>query len=249
MPVHWFENDSFWDAVAPFLFSDARCKAAPGEVDCALALLDLQLGARVLDLCCGVGRHSLEFARRGFSVTGVDRTRPYLDRAQRDAREQGLTVEFACADMGEFRRPGAFDAAINMFTAFGYFETDDDELRVLSNILDSLKPNARVLIDVMGKEVIARNFQQRSWQATADGSRFFLEERQVRGGWAYIDNRWVIFDEAGRREFNFPIRVYSGRELEGLLSRAGFADVRLYGTLAGDPYDSAAQRLVAAARK
>jgi hypothetical protein len=76
-----------------------------------------------------------------------------------------------------------------------------------------------------------------------------LEERKVRSGWGSIDNCWLVFNEAGRHEFRFTLRVYSERELETLLQRAGFKEIVLYGNLDGAPYDNEATRLVAVARK
>ena len=75
----WREEDSFWEIAGPVLFTEQRWEYAPREVGAMVSLLGLSPGARVLDMCCGVGRHSLEFARRGFRVTGVDRTGTYLD--------------------------------------------------------------------------------------------------------------------------------------------------------------------------
>jgi SAM-dependent methyltransferase len=212
-------------------------------------LLEIEPGAHVLDLCRGVGRPSRELAGRKFSVTAVDRTVAYLDWARREAREQSLAIEFVQASMGEFRRPVAFDAAINMFTSFGFFESDEEELAVLTNVFESLKPHGRFVIDIMGKEVLCRRFQPRTWQTDPSDTAFLLEERKVRGGWARVENRWIVFDQTGRHEFHFDIRVYSGHELELLLRRAGFQEIALYGSLKGDPYDHDAERLVAVARK
>ncbi len=83
-PGPWHEQDTFWDTVAPVLFTERRWSDAPAEVEQVAYLLGLGSGAHVLDLCCGMGRHSLELARRGFQVTGVDRTRPYLAVCRRD---------------------------------------------------------------------------------------------------------------------------------------------------------------------
>jgi SAM-dependent methyltransferase len=250
MTAHWFDDDRLWDAIAPFLFTHERCgDATSGEVDSLLKLVDVQPPDRILDLCCGVGRHSLELAARGFSMTAVDRTAAFLEQASRKAGETGVTIEFVQASMGEFRRPNAFDAAINMFTSFGYFTSDDEELAVLRNVFESLKPDGRLVIDVLGKEVLCRRFQPRTWQASPAGTAFLLEERKVRSGWASIENRWIVFDETGKHEFHFDLRVYSGRELEGLLQRAGFREILLYGKLNGAPYDHDAERLVAVARK
>jgi SAM-dependent methyltransferase len=250
MTAHWFDDDRLWDTIAPFLFTEERCgDAITGEVDALLKLLEVHPPAPILDLCCGVGRHSLDLARRGFSVTAVDRTAAFLDRARQKAGEKGAAVEFVHASMGEFRRPGAFDAAINMFTSFGYFASDEEELAVLTNIVESLKPGGRFVIDVLGKEVLCRRFQPRTWQPSPDGTAFLLEERRVRSGWTYIENRWIVFDETGKHEFHFDIRVYSGRELEQVLQRAGFREIALFGKLNGAPYDHDAERLVAVARK
>jgi SAM-dependent methyltransferase len=74
--MEWFENDDFWRDFYPFMFSDERFAATPDEVSRILALTKCT-GGSVLDLCCGPGRHSIELARRGFQVTGVDRS-PFL---------------------------------------------------------------------------------------------------------------------------------------------------------------------------
>jgi len=250
MPAHWFDDDDLWNAISRFLFTDERCgNASSGEVDAIVTLLGVSPPAQILDLCCGVGRHSLELAARGFAVTAVDRTAAYLEKARRSTAGKSLAIEFVQASMGEFCRPGTFDAAINMFTSFGYFASDDEELAVLTNVVESLKSGGRLMIDVLGKEVLCRRFQPRTWQASPDGTAVLLEERKVRSGWASIENRWIVFDETGKHEFHFDIRVYSGRELEQLLQRAGFREVTLYGNLNGGPYDHDAERLVAAARK
>ena len=250
MTAQWYDDDRLWDAIAPFLFTAERCgDTTRDEVDSLLRLLEAEPPAQILDLCCGVGRHSLELAARGFSVTGVDRTAAFLEQARRENAARGAAIEFVRASMSEFRRTGAFNAAINMFTSFGYCASDEEELAVLANVFESLKPNGRFVIDVMGKEVLCRRFQPRTWQANPAGTAFLLEERKVQSGWKYIENRWIVFDETGKHEFHFDIRVYSGRELESLLQQAGFREIALYGNLNDAPYDHDAERLVAVARK
>jgi SAM-dependent methyltransferase len=250
MAKRWYDDDKFWEAVAPILFSDERCGEAAGkEVGQVLTLLGAPPGAHLLDLCCGPGRHTVELARRGYSVTGVDRTAAYLEQARRQTDQEDLSTEFVRADMLNYCRNSAFDGVLNLFTSFGFFETDEEELQVLTNVFESLKPNGRFIIDILGKEVLARKFQSRSWQSTADGTVLLLEERKIRSGWGSIDNRWLVFNEAGRHEFRFTLHVYSGMELKTLLQRAGFKEVALYGSLDGAPYDNEATRLVAVAQR
>src|SRR5512137_20331 len=105
----WFEDDAFWAAFRPSMFSEERWQMAAGEAEPLAKLLELKPGARVLDLCCGPGRFSIELARRGYRVAGVDRTVLYLNEAIKRARRQKLDVEFVRSDMRQFVRPGAFD--------------------------------------------------------------------------------------------------------------------------------------------
>src|SRR3954453_16554332 len=122
----WFEEDDFWRDLYPYMFPVERLAAAPEQVSQILALAGVS-GGDVLDLCCGPGRHSVEFARQGFRVTGVDRSPYLLDRAREHAATAGTSIEFVREDMREFCRPDAFDLAVNLFTSFGYFEHQDEE--------------------------------------------------------------------------------------------------------------------------
>jgi SAM-dependent methyltransferase len=89
----WHEDDTFWQETLPILFTQRRIEEAGKEIEQLLRLAEIPGGSAVLDLCCGIGRHSLELARRGFRVTGVDRTRAYLDLAAAAAEREGLHVE------------------------------------------------------------------------------------------------------------------------------------------------------------
>jgi len=135
--MEWHTNEQFWEAFGPFMLSAAQLEAAPAEVEQAIKLVGLPDAGRVLDLPCGIGRHSIEFARRGHPVTAVDRTATYLTQARSRAGQAGVSIEFVQADMREFVRPGAFDLVLNLFTSFGYFETVEEESRTLANFLAS----------------------------------------------------------------------------------------------------------------
>jgi SAM-dependent methyltransferase len=207
----------------------------------------LPVGARVLDLCCGVGRHSLELARRGFKVTGVDRTAAYLKQARQQVRREGLKVELVQQDMREFVRPAAFDLTVNLFTSFGYFQNPKDDLKVVTNVFRSLAPGGSFVIDVHGKETLARIFTERGWYESEGYT--VLEDRRIHPGWAAIDSRWIIFKGGKRKECSFTLRLFSAAEMIALLRSGGFRSGDVYGDFAGSPYDHNAKRLVAVARK
>lgn len=245
---HWFDDESFWETLERFFFSQIRTDEITAvEAEQIITLLQPPDGAAVLDLCCGPGRHSVEFARRGFRVTGVDRTTRYLDAARARAAAASLTVEFVQSDMRRFRRAEHFDFALNLFSSFGYFEDADDDLQVLRNLRESLRPGGKLLMEMMGKEPLCRVFQERSWQRYGEADEYLLEERKIRSGWDWMENRWTWIRGGEHRVFTFGMRIYSGAELARALRDAGFSQVQLYGSLAGTPYDHTAQRLVALA--
>lgn len=243
----WHEHDEFWITTGPLMFSERRWAAAPKEVDRIVSLLGIEPGAYILDLCCGVGRHSLELARRGFRVTGVDRTRSYLESASRRAEAEGLQVAFIQEDMRTFCRPSAFDAVINMFTSFGYFDDPEEDRQVVMNVCRSLKSGGAFLLEMHGKETLARIFRARDWRE--ENGVLFLVERKVTRNWGWMENRWIIVKDEGRREFNISHRLYSAAELSCLLRACGFAEVDVFGDLEGHPYDQTARRLVVIAHR
>jgi len=244
----WYENDEFWERILPLLLDESRVGSSTRQVDDVIRLLQLDKGTQILDLGCGIGRHAIELARRGFRVVGVDRTSQYLEIARRKAAEAGVRIEFIEEDMRAFYRPDSFDAAVNMFTSFGYFQDSGDDRRVVDNLYASLKSGGRLAMELPGKEVLARIFQQRDWCEVKDGT-LLLEERKVLGGWEWIETRWVSIDGPERKEFTTRVRLYSGTELAALLRQAGFASVALYGGLDSSSYDQTASRLVVTARK
>lgn len=241
----WFADEAFWTTTYPFMFPESRMEGAAGEVGQVLALAGCGGGA-VLDLACGPGRHSVELARRGFAVTGVDRSAFLLGRARERAREAGVEVEWVHADMLGFRRPGSFDLALSLFTSFGFFADDADNQRVVDDVAASLRPGGVFVLDVAGKEVLARIFNPAAIRDIPGG--MMIHRRRVVDGWSRMENDWIFLEGGTARTFRFAHWIYSGREIEGMFRRAGFAEVRLCGDFGGAPYGPEASRLVVVGR-
>jgi SAM-dependent methyltransferase len=243
----WHERDEFWETVP--MFSDEHLVAAQQEVEAVLSLTGVGPGAAILDLPCGVARHSLELARQGYRITAVDRTAAYLQVARERAAAQGLDLELIQADMRAFVRPGAFDLVLNLFTSFGYFEDPAEDRQVAENLCRSLKPGGMLVMEMMGKEVLARIFLPRDWQELPDGT-LYLQERNMTHDWTWLQNRWILVGPDGQRyEYAVNHRIYDGAGLRRLLLDVGFDSVVLYGDLDGNAYDIHARRLVAVGRK
>ena len=175
----WFEDESLWRELYPVMFPEDRFRLGEEQVPKILILTGFEGVADLaaLDLCCGPGRHALPLARRGARVTAVDRTRYLLDRARERARLAGLSIDFVEADMREFRREAVFDLALSLFTSFGYFAAREADLTVLQNVRAGLRPGGAFLIDVVGKEWLARHFQPTRSTAFPDGSALSIAAR------------------------------------------------------------------------
>ena len=242
----WFTNDDFWETSFAYMFPDARFDAAAGELDAILALAG-GTPQRVLDLACGPGRHAIAAAERGLEVIGVDRSAFLLRHARARAAEAGVEVEWVHGDMRDPVQAPPVDLVLNLFTSFGYFEDDAENARVLENAFASLGPGGTLVLDVAGKEVLARIFLPSSADELADG--LVVQRRRVADDWSRMENEWTFVQGEAARSFRFRHWIYSGRELAQMLARAGFEGVRLYGDFDGAPYGPEATRLVAVARK
>ena len=165
---HWFEDENFWDKLYPFMFPEQNFAIAADEVEAILDLAGIEEGC-VLDLACGPGRHVTALAKRGFRVTGVDLSYALLQKARSRARAAQVEIEWVQQDMRRFVRPEAFDLAISIFTSFGYFDDRRDDLKVLRNVHKSLRHGAILVMDMMGKECLARGFLPTTSEELADG--------------------------------------------------------------------------------
>ncbi len=239
----WFDNDEFWRDLYMFMFPDKRFRETSAEMDRVLSLVKPK-GKAVLDLCCGPGRCSIDLAKRGFTVTGVDRTKFLLDKAKTGARKAGAAVEWVERDMRDFVRPESYNLVLSMFHSFGYFDDKREDMSVLRNIFASLKPRGTFFIDVVGKEILAKIFQPTRSEILPDGTRF-IGRSEIFDEWTRIRNEWILVKKGHAKTFTFHHTIYSGRELRDRMEEAGFINVKLFGNLNGDAYGVDAERLIA----
>ena len=243
----WYDDDTFWQLFYPFMFGPERFELA-SEQATLLQELSGCMGGSVLDLACGPGRFVVPFAKLGYKVTGVDRTAYLLEKARAYAAQEQVDVEFVQEDMRRFVRPGAFDLVVNLFTSFGYFADPADNQVVLENVHASLANGGAFVVDIMGKETVARIFRDADVAPLDDGS-FVVQQRDAVNDWCEMDNYWTMVKAGQARTFHIRHWIYSGWELKQMLLAAGFAEVALYGNLSGTPYGPDARRLIAVARK
>ena len=243
------EHDSFWGSLTSVMFDPRRTSGTAADVENIFSLLGLKPGMQILDLCCGIGRWALEFARHGLRVTGVDLTKAYLDHAAQQAEAENLEVQWVQSDMRDFKSPDTFDVVMNLDSSFGFFDDPQEDLKVLKNMYDSLKPGGKILMDMKGKEIVARHITPRDWYREQESGRIIIKERLVTKNWEKIDLRWVVVNDDKQENFRILIRLYSAVELCHILVQSGFSNPEVYGDYTGTDYDYDARRLVVTADK
>jgi D-alanine-D-alanine ligase len=207
------------------------------EIDLLIRSAGLRPDDRILDLCCGQGRHALELARRGFRcVTGLDCSRYLIRLARKRARQYGLTVSFREGDARDFHfEGGEFDCACILGNSFGYFERPEDDLAVLEAARRALTPAGRLVMDLMDGEWMRGHFEPRSWEWIGP-NRFVCRERSLAEDRERLISREVVVDaERGVIADQFYAeRLYPQERLEALLVRAGFCNLCFHQLAAPD---------------
>lgn len=199
------------------------------EVRFIVEKLGVQRGARVLDLCCGAGRHTVELASKGFDMVGVDLSMFLLKRALDSATKRKLSIKFVHGDMRKLTFRSIFDAVFNVQTSFGYFD-DLTNFKVLQSIYASLKPGGVFLIETLNRDFIMDDMPLRMfWMG--DGCKV-LEESDVDPLSGVLKvKRSIVLDDQSRPPYEqvMNIRLYSAAEMRQLLKRAGFNVIELVG--------------------
>ena len=245
----WYEtffSDTYLEIFSHHLTPDRAEK----ETDFVVSTLNLNAGDKVLDLCCGQGRHAILLAKRGLQVTAQDLNREYLQSAQDLAVAEGVELETVHSDMRQIPFEGNFDAVINMFTAFGYLESEEEDAKVLQQAAKALKPGGQLLLDLLNREWVVLNYIQNEWRRAQDGT-IYLERRELDLETSRNRVTVTIVSPTGqtRQITSFEIRLYTLTEIIAMLDRAGLAFAGAYGGFDGEPYSIATRRMVVVARR
>jgi len=209
-------------------------------------LLALQPRSRILDVPCGEGRHSIGLGAAGFHVTGIDRSEALLADARRNAEAAHVDLDLRQGDMRDIAEEDIFDAALNMWGSFGYFDDRGNE-DFATAVCRALKRRGKLLIDTHTVESLMPQFAERGWHEVAGVK--VLEERRYDDRNGRIESTWTIIRDGHESMRHASIRLYSLPELRRLLERAGFDDVRACGSLDGEAFAPGARRAYIVAEK
>ncbi|MDX2470914.1 MAG: methyltransferase domain-containing protein [SAR324 cluster bacterium] len=207
------------------------------EVDSFTKYLSIDPEDLILDLCCGQGRHSLEWGKRGFNVTGMDRSRYLIQKARNRTKKEGLSISFKEGDVRKLPfGPDKFDYICILGNSFGYFESQEEDLIVLREAFNALKPTGNILLDVSDGDFLRKNFEPRSWE-WINKQMFVCRERALSRDGQKLISREVITDirKGVVADQFYAERLYNTKELASLLALAGFSEFEFMKPIVLDP--------------
>ena len=231
------------------------------EVSFLVKRLQLARGANLLDLACGYGRHAIALARHGFRVTGIDLSKHFIALARNEAAREGLEISFEVGDMRNLSFDKEFDAVINLFSSFGYFEDASDDSLVLRKVCRALKPKGKFLFDLNNTWA---SFARVLRQGNSDNKTGLLTaviKTKLSNGLILTEKdefvpetvQWITtktwMEKGRRRRYQFRVRVFVVPQLRLLLEQNGLFIKRLWGGFEGSPYSFDSRRIVILAAK
>lgn len=240
--TEWYERSFGEDYLLVYKHRDAQ--GARQEVNRMVEWLELPEGARILDLCCGMGRHSMALVEAGYEVTGIDLSEVLLREARRNDPESRVT--WLQGDMRRIPLPGSFDAVVNLFSSFGYFMEDRQHIQVLCEINRMLMPGGRFIIDFLNPKYTADHLIPVSERI--DNGQRIVEKRVIEDG--YVKKRiWISqvdaesdsvgnVDKEESREYLERIKLYTADDFVRMLKEAGLTLEQIYGNYSGESYNS-----------
>ena len=198
---------------------------------------------RVLDLCCGAGRHAEALAAMGFDVVGIDLSSELLELA---ACRDGVAGRVVRADVRALPFGPEFGLVLNLFTSFGYFADDAENEGSLREMARVLTPGGTLVIDHMNRERVERTLTPEDTRTVGDFE--VHSRRRIRGDRIVKDMR-IVGQDGQERRLTEDVRLYRPTEMASLLRRAGLVEVELYGSFDGDVLTADSDRMIAVAAK
>jgi SAM-dependent methyltransferase len=226
--LSWYENifTEEYFRTLPQAFHKQTRRESQFIADC----LEIGPNGRILDLACGFGRHTIEMAKRGYDMVGLDLSLSLLQKGLNEAQRRKLSVKFIHGDIRQLNFAGVFDACFSFHTSFGYFD-DKTNFEVLCGIHRALKPGGRFLLEMLNRDFVIQLMPRRKWW---EGNEcIFLEEIQFNFATSVLHTKRSFIYEDGRPpwEQNIYIRLFSLHELQNLFQHAGFHILEVSGDI------------------
>lgn len=236
MEKEWFE--SWFDT--PYyhlLYKNRDDKEAHRFLDLILEKLPISPPDSILDLACGKGRHAIYLAEKGYDVTGMDLSPASIEAASKFSHDH---LRFEIKDMRDDLGKNRFDAVFNLFTGFGYFETDEENFNVFKNVKKTLKQEGYFLFDYLNESYV-RSLHTLSHSFDIEGIKF-KTQKEFSGRW--VIKHIEITDNDNIFKFSERVAMYSKNEVENILQKLGFKVLETFGNYQLEAYSEKSPRLI-----
>lgn len=239
--IQWFDTDEYLDVYKHRNEKDAEC-----HIKFLLSQIDLPSGASILDMACGAGRHSILLAKLGYKVTGVDLSNRLLSEAKLSAERENLSVKFILSDIREFNIDRKFDLVLNLFTSFGYFETDEENFQLFYKAYSLLNSNGYFVFDYFNRNYLLKNLIPYSSEFNEDYA--IIQERKIVDG--RVIKKITINRNGNSKLYYESVKLYESNLLVTKLKEIGFEIVKLFGDFSGNKFEeNSSPRFIAICRK
>jgi ubiquinone/menaquinone biosynthesis C-methylase UbiE len=232
------------------LYAHRDMVEAENDIKALSKIMPLIKDQPLLDLCCGAGRHLLALHKMGFKkIYGLDLSSELLEIAARHLAGVGARhVEFLNTDMRAIPYQGHFATILSLFTSFGYFAQDDENLKVIKAVARALKPGGYFIIDYLNRDQVINNLVAQD-EKKQRGKRI-KSVRCLTGRGKRVEKTTTIFGPNGSEQtFHESVRLYSVRELEAMITKSGLTCRAKYGSISGGKFNAASKRLVMITQK
>lgn len=208
--------------------------------------LNLLTSSYVLDMACGAGRHSIAFAQKGYSVTAVDLSERLIHAAEKNAIHENVNVDFVQADIRDLKLDKQFDLIVNLFTSFGYFETDEENFIIIQKAYDLLRPGGYFVLDYLNKNYLKKNLVPSS--TFSKNGTTITQKRTIKEN--RVEKEITIEKNKSVNKFYESVRLYDFTELKDILEKTGFRIFNTFGDFNGNIFEqNSSPRLVIFAEK
>ncbi|MEK6893819.1 MAG: class I SAM-dependent methyltransferase [Nanoarchaeota archaeon] len=274
--IRYLEGDDSLEGYIPGK-SETLEERTKREVDGVIKLLNLKKEDHILDMPCGYGRHTIELIIRGFRPKGEDINESLVYEAENrlclEAKKRNPNPNFEPACWGYFGiedmrhitdnpislqaqrsgfSPEIYNAIINMFYSFGFFETDEENEKVMKEFFKSLKPNGKLLIhtDVSPEIIKSGAYKFNETRNLKSGKRLIINEAYISEN-KRMNGSWTLIDKNGFQEQLTPysVRIYTKEEFEEMAKITGFKETRFYGSFEGEEFSKNSREMIMVARK
>ncbi|MHB8579939.1 MAG: class I SAM-dependent methyltransferase [Ignavibacteriaceae bacterium] len=226
--VDWFNSEDYLTVYRHHNEAEAR-----KSVNLILSSIIINSNARILDMGCGAGRHSLVFAEKGFEVTAVDLSEYLINFAKNNAAKANLKIKFLNCDFRKYKPTENFDLAVNLFSSFGYFDNDNENFQVCNTIFNCLNPGGYFVIDFLNKGFVEKNLIPVSVDENSE--RTIVQVRSIEG--ERVIKKIMIQRNGIEKQYLESVRLYSKEELLNALFSIGFTERKILGDFDGNNFD------------